>query len=210
MGSTVKDAQQILDKKLDLPGGYYYKWAGQFESQKEANIKLAIILPITLSLIVLLLFLSYKDWACVLIVMSSIVVSTVGCVLALTFTGTYFSISAGAGFIAAIGVSIQNASIILSSLIKHVGMYGESLDSVIKGSVQKLRPVLIAASIVVIGLFPASISKGIGAQSQKPFAIAIMGGVALGTAFMIFLIPVLFQKLKIKKYKIIGVNLENG
>ena len=199
LGSTVKEAQKLLNKKLSLPEGYTLKWTGQSESQKTANARLAVILPITLVIVSLVLFVLYKDWIYVLIAMSSIVVAITGCIFALFITGTYFSISAGVGFIAAIGVSIQNGSIILSSLIKHIRIYGNNVESVIRGSVQKLRPVLITASIVVLGLFPAAISNGIGAQSQKPFAIAIIGGIAFGTAFRIFLIPVLFKKLKLDK-----------
>ncbi len=199
LGSTVKEAQKLLNKKLALPDGYTLKWTGQSESQKTANARLAVILPATLIIVALVLFVSYRDWAYVIIAMSSIIVAITGCIFALFITGTYFSISAGVGFIAAIGVSIQNGSIILSSLIKHVRIYGYNVESIIRGSVQKLRPVLITASIVVLGLFPAAISNGIGAQSQKPFAIAIIGGIAFGTVFRIFLIPVLFKKFKLDK-----------
>ncbi len=199
LGSTVKEAQKLLNKKLALPDGYTLKWTGQSESQKTANARLAVILPATLIIVALVLFVSYRDWTYVIIAMSSIIVAITGCIFALFITGTYFSISAGVGFIAAIGVSIQNGSIILSSLIKHVRIYGYNIESVIRGSVQKLRPVLITASIVVLGLFPAAISNGIGAQSQKPFAIAIIGGIAFGTVFRIFLIPVLFKKFKLDK-----------
>lgn len=199
LGSTVREAQKILNKKLVLPEGYKMKWSGQSESQKTANARLAVILPITIIIVALVLFVEYRDWEYVMIAMSSIVVALTGCIFALFVTGTYFSISAGVGFIAAIGVSIQNGAIILSSLIKHSKIYGEHDSSIIKGAVQKLRPVLITASIVILGLLPAALSNGIGAQSQKPFAITIIGGIAFGTAFRIFLIPVLYKKLKYDK-----------
>jgi len=143
-----------------------------------------------------------------MVAMSSIIVALTGCIFALFLTGTYFSISAGVGFIAAIGVSIQNGTIILSSLIKHSKIYGNKTSSIVRGSVQKLRPVLITVSIVILGLLPAAMSNGIGAQSQKPFAITIIGGIAFGTAFRIFLIPVLFKLLKYDKKlrSIRGVN----
>lgn len=199
LGSTVKDAQSLLNKKLQLPENYRLKWTGQSESQKKANARLAVILPLTLIIVALILFIEYRDWEYVMIAMSSIVVAITGGIFALFLTHTYFSISAGVGFIAAIGVSIQNGAIILSSLIKHSKTCGNNLPSIIKGSVQKLRPVLITASIVVLGLLPAAMSNGIGAQSQKPFAITIIGGIAFGTAFRIFLIPVLFKILKYDK-----------
>lgn len=209
LGSTVKDAQKLLNRKLQLPENYRMKWTGQSESQRVANARLAIILPITIIIVALVLFVEYRDWEYVMIAMSSIIVALTGCIFSLFLTRTYFSISAGVGFIAAIGVSIQNGTIILSSLIKHSKIYGYKTSSLIRGSVQKLRPVLITASIVVLGLLPAAMSNGIGAQSQKPFAITIIGGIAFGTAFRIFLIPVLFKQLKYKKAnKNKGVNNE--
>lgn len=199
LGSTVKEAQKLLNKKLALPENYTLKWSGQSESQRVANARLAVILPITILIVALILFIEYRDWEYVMIAMSSIIVALTGCIFSLFITGTYFSISAGVGFIAAIGVSIQNGTIILSSLIKHSRIYGDKTTSLIKGSVQKLRPVLITASIVILGLLPAAMSNGIGAQSQKPFAITIIGGIAFGTAFRIFLIPVLYKMLKYEK-----------
>lgn len=193
LGSSVADAQKILNKNLKLPDNYSLKWTGQSENQREANRRLAMILPITLLIVAGILYIEYKNVTYVLIAMSSIVVAITGCIFALFLTHTYFSISAGVGFIAAIGVSIQNGAIILSSLISHRKMYANKTDALIKGSVQKLRPVLITASIVILGLLPAAMSNEIGAQSQKPFAIAIIGGIAYGTVFRIFLIPLLFK-----------------
>lgn len=193
LGSTVAEAQKILNNKIQLPSNYRFKWTGQSENQKEANRRLAIILPITLLIVAGILYIEYKNINYTLIAMSSIVVTITGCIFALFLTHTYFSISAGVGFIAAIGVSIQNGAIILSSLIKHRKMYANKTEALIKGSVQKLRPVLITASIVILGLLPAAMSNEIGAQSQKPFAITIIGGIAFGTAFRIFLIPLLFK-----------------
>lgn len=193
LGSTVKEARNILNRKLALPEGYHLLWTGQSESQRDANRRLAIIVPITILIVAGILYIEYKRITYTLIAMSSIIVTFTGCVFALFLTHTYFSISAGVGFIAAIGVSIQNGAIILSSLIKHRKMYTNKAEALIKGSVQKLRPVLITASIVILGLLPAAMSNEIGAQSQKPFAITIIGGIAFGTAFRIFLIPLLFK-----------------
>lgn len=193
LGSTVKDAQKELDKKLQLPDEYRIKWAGQSESQKSANTRLAIILPITLILICVILHLNYKNKKDVLIAMSTILVTLSGCIFALFITRTYFSISAGVGFIAAIGVSIQNGVILLSSIIRQNKTNHNLTEAVIRGAVQKLRPVLTASFVAILGLLPAALSNGIGAQSQKPFAIAIIGGLSFGTAFTIFLIPLLYK-----------------
>lgn len=193
LGSTVKDAQKELEKKLQLPDEYRIKWAGQSESQKSANTRLAIILPITLILIGIILHLNYKNKKDVLIAMSTILVTLSGCIFALFITRTYFSISAGVGFIAAIGVSIQNGVILLSSIIRQNKTNHNLTEAVIRGAVQKLRPVLTASFVAILGLLPAALSNGIGAQSQKPFAIAIIGGLSFGTAFTIFLIPLLYK-----------------
>ena len=193
LGSTVKEAQKELDKKLQLPDEYRIKWAGQSESQKSANTRLAIILPITLILIGVILHLNYKNKKDVLIAMSTILVTLSGCIFALFITRTYFSISAGVGFIAAIGVSIQNGVILLSSIIRQNKTNHNLTEAVIRGSVQKLRPVLTASFVAILGLLPAALSNGIGAQSQKPFAIAIIGGLSFGTIFTIFLIPLLYK-----------------
>lgn len=193
LGSTVKDAQKSLTQNLEMPEDYMIKWAGQSESQKAANLRLAIILPVTLMLIGLILHIHYKKRRYVLIAMSSIIVTLSGCIFALFLTRTYFSISAGVGFIAAIGVSIQNGVILLSSIIRHEKFQKEKINAIMKGAVEKLRPVLTAALVAILGLLPAALSNGIGAQSQKPFAITIIGGLLVGSSFTIFLIPLLYM-----------------
>lgn len=201
LGSTVKDAQKELDKKLQLPDEYRIKWAGQSESQKSANTRLAIILPITLILIGVILHLNYKSKRLVLIAMSPILVTLSGCIFALFVTRTYFSISAGVGFIAAIGVSIQNGVILLLSIIRQNKLNTNLISAIEKGAIQKLRPVLTASLVAILGLLPAALSNGIGAQSQKPFAIAIIGGLSVGTFFTIFLIPLLYKITKEIKHE---------
>ena len=201
LGSTVKEAQKELDKKIQLSDEYRIKWAGQSESQKSADTRLAIILPITLILIGCILHLNYKDKKHVLIAMSPILVTLSGCIFALFITRTYFSISAGVGFIASIGVSIQNGVILLSSIIKQHKLHHNLSLAIEKGAIQKLRPVLTASLVAILGLLPASLSNGIGAQSQKPFAIAIIGGLLVGTAFTIFLIPLLYKITEENKHE---------
>lgn len=201
LGSTVKEAQKELDKKIQLSDEYRIKWAGQSESQKSADTRLAIILPITLMLIGCILHLNYKDKKHVLIAMSQILVTLSGCIFALFITRTYFSISAGVGFIASIGVSIQNGVILLSSIIRQHKLHHNLSLAIEKGAIQKLRPVLTASLVAILGLLPASLSNGIGAQSQKPFAIAIIGGLLVGTAFTIFLIPLLYKITEENKHE---------
>lgn len=201
LGSTVSDAQKVLKNNLILPEGYKLKWTGQSESQKVANVRMAIILPITLLIVAGILYIAYRNIKYVLIAMSSIVVTLTGCIFALFITHTYFSISAGVGLIAAIGVCTQNGVVILSSLIHHSKITKNGVSGLLKGSIQKLRPVLTASSVAILGLLPAAMSNGIGAQSQKPFAIAIIGGLSFGTIFAIFLIPLLFKIVMYNKFK---------
>ena len=133
--------------------------------------------------------------------MSPILVTLSGCIFALFVTRTYFSISAGVGFIAAIGVSIQNGVILLSSIIRQNKSNTNLISAIEKGAIQKLRPVLTASLVAILGLLPAALSNGIGAQSQKPFAIAIIGGLSVGTFFTIFLIPLLYKITKEIKHE---------
>ena len=197
LGSAVSDAQKILKEKLELPEGYKTKWAGQSESQRIANIRLAIILPITLVLISLILFAHYRSRRAVLIAMAPITVTLSGCIFALFITHTYFSISAGVGFIAAIGVAVQNGVIMLTSIIRQCKL--NVPNAVVNGAVRRLRPDLTVMLVAVLGLLPAALSNGIGAQSQKPFAIAIIGGLLVGTSCTIFLIPLLYNLTMEKK-----------
>jgi len=207
LGSTVADAQKVLTKKLTLPENYSLKWAGQSESQKNANARLALILPVTLMIIAGILYIEYKNIKYVLVAMSPIFVTMTGCNFALFLTGTYFSISAGVGFIAAIGVSIQNGVVLLASLIHQAKITKGGSIGILKGSVLKLRPVLTASSVAILGLLPAAFSNGIGAQSQKPFAIAIIGGLFVGTLFTIFLIPLLFKMIMNNEIRKGGTNV---
>ncbi len=200
LGSTVKEAQTKIKKAIILPDEYRMEWTGQSESQHKANLRLIIILPITLMLVAMLLHIAFKDWTYVTIAMAPIVMAFIGGVFALFITHTYFSISAGVGFIAAIGVCIQNGVIILSAL-EHLRQSSTNKCFILlKASVVKLRPVLMASSVAILGLLPAALSNGIGAQSQKPFAITIIGALLSGTIFSVFLIPVLFNIFKLEEH----------
>lgn len=199
LGSTVNEAEKLLKKELKLPDNYRIKWAGQSESQKSANIRLGIILPITILLISAILFIHYKKKRYVGIALCTILPVLSGAIFILFLTKTYFSISAGVGLIAAIGVSIQNSVIILSSLIKTNTLGDEELKSL---ACKRLRPVLSASLVAILGLMPAALSNGIGAQSQKPFAITIIGGLTFGTVITIFLVPLLYKLTKEKKCEI--------
>jgi cobalt-zinc-cadmium resistance protein CzcA len=195
LGGTVAEAQAKVNRIVKLPDGYRVFWGGQFENQQRANARLAVAIPITIGVIFLILFASFRRVRDTLIIMSSVPLVAIGGISALMLTHTYFSVSAGVGFIAAAGVSVQNGVIILAYIkqLRHMGL--PKYRAILRGSYVKLRPVLMAGSVATLGLLPAAMSNGIGSQSQKPFAIVIIGGLLVATLVSIFLIPVLYASL---------------
>lgn len=202
LGGVVQDAQQLIARELKLPEGYRLIWGGQYENQRQANERLSVAIPVTLALIFLFLFTLFRNTSEALMAMAPIPLTLIGGVSALALTGTYFSASAGVGFIAAMGVSVQNGVVMLSYIKQlHKSRMG-SYNAAFRGGLAKLSPVLMAGTLAILGLIPAAISNGIGSQSQKPFAIVIIGGLFSATLLTIFVIPALYvlvQKTARKK-----------
>jgi heavy metal efflux system protein len=199
LGSAVADAQQKIRDQVKIPEGYRIVYGGQYENQQKANSRLAVAIPVTVFVIFMLLYASFGSTKEALIVMTAVPLAAIGGVVGLWSTGTYFSVSAGVGFIAAAGVSVQNGVIILS-YIKQLRREGlPPLKAVILGSMTRLRPVLMAGTVAILGLIPAALSNGIGSQSQKPFAIVIIGGLLSATLLTIFVLPVLYALVEDKK-----------
>lgn len=196
LGGVVTDAQQLIAEKLKLPSGYRLVWGGQYENQREANARLAVAIPITLVLIFLFLFILFRNAVEALVAMAPIPLTLIGGIAALAATGTYFSASAGVGFIAAMGVSVQNGVVMLSYMKHLQNRRIDVYSAAFKGGLAKLSPVLMAGSLAILGLIPAAISNGIGSQSQKPFAIVIIGGLFSSTLLTIFVIPVLYALIQ--------------
>ncbi|WP_218080523.1 efflux RND transporter permease subunit [Anthocerotibacter panamensis] len=193
LGSAVADAQQKVNSAVKLPNGYSMVWGGQYENQQRANSRLALVLPVTVLVIFLLLYTNFGKVGDALLVLSAVPLAAIGGILALFITHTYFSVSAGVGFIAAAGVSVQNGVIILA-YIKQLARDGLPLGkAVVEGALTRLRPVLMAGTVAILGLIPAALSNGIGSQSQKPFAIVIIGGVFTATLLTIFVVPALYS-----------------
>ncbi len=193
LGSAVAEAQRLVQREVKIPEGYKLSWGGQFENQQHANARLAIIIPITLGIIFLILFGLFGKIRDILIAMLPIPLVAFGGILALFLTHTYFSVSAGVGFLAAAGVSVQNGVIILSRIRKLQQAGISKCRSIIKGAQARLSPVLMAGVVAILGLLPAATSNGIGSQSQKPFAIVIIGGLLSATFLSIFIIPVVYS-----------------
>ena len=193
LASAVADAQKKVEAAVRLPAGYTYDWGGEYQQYLAARSQMAVILPMTVALIILILFVLYGNLKFPLIIMFSVLVTVpVGGLLALKLTGTNFSVSSGFGFVALMGVAVQT-SVILYSFINKLRLEGKDIVTAThEASLLRLRPIMMTALVACIGLLPAALSTGIGSDSQKPFAIVIVGGLISRLALSIFLAPVLY------------------
>jgi cobalt-zinc-cadmium resistance protein CzcA len=191
LGSTVADSQQRIAKNVKLPVGYRLVWAGEFEDLKQAQERLAIVVPISLVLILMLLYVLFNSLKDALLALSGIPFAIGGGVLALYCTGLPFSISAAIGFISLFGVSVMNG-ILLITYYNQLRMGGDgSVSAMFKAAEQRMRPMLMTALSAGIGLFPAAISHGIGSQVQRPLATVVVGGMLLGPIMLLIVVPAL-------------------
>ncbi len=196
LGSAVREAQDKIGRLVKIPEGYRLVWAGQYQFQQEANARLAIIVPVTLILIYLILLGAFRSHKNAFLIMCSVPLAGLGGVSALLITNTYFSISAAVGFIALSGVAVQNG-VILISHINNLRKGGLPVcDAAYEGALARMRPVLMTATVAMLGLLPAATSNGIGAQSQKPFAIVIIGGLLSATVLTLIVLPVLYTMME--------------
>jgi cobalt-zinc-cadmium resistance protein CzcA len=191
LGSTIAAAQALIAKNVKLPVGYRLVWAGEFEDLKLAQKRLALIVPISLVLILMLLYTLFNSLKDALLALSGIPFAIGGGVLALFFTGLPFSISAAIGFISLFGVSVMNG-ILLITYYNQLRMSGApSLDAMFNAAEQRMRPMLMTALSAGIGLFPAAISHGVGSQVQRPLATVVVGGMLLGPIMLLLVVPAL-------------------
>lgn len=194
LATAVEDAQLRVSKQMTFPEGYSVSWSGEFQRQREASHQLAIVVPVTLVLIITILYLSCGTFRGAMVMFSVVPLAAIGAILAMYFTGTYFSISAGVGFIALFGLAVKNG-ILLVSFVNELRQEGLPIDeAVYKGAQIRLRPVLMTAVIAAAGLLPAAISNEIGSQTQKPFAIVIIGGLVSCTILTLYVLPALYIK----------------
>jgi cobalt-zinc-cadmium resistance protein CzcA len=177
---------------VKLPEGYRIDWAGEYESAKRSQKRLMIVVPVTLLVICLILYTMFGSIKWVLLIMANVAMAPIGGLLALLLTGTHLSVSSGVGFLALFGVSVQTGVIMLE-YINQLRSRGESiLDSAIHGSVRRLRPIMMTMLVASLGLLPAALSRGIGSDSQRPFAIVIVGGLVAALILGVFLLPTLY------------------
>ena len=192
LGSTVQEAIDKVNKQVSLPSGYHIDWAGEYESQKRSQRRLLLVLPITIILIFVILYTMFKSGKWATLIMVNVAMAPIGGLLALLLTGTNFSVSSGVGFLALFGVSVQTGVIMLE-YINQLRVQGHSIEeAAIAGAVLRLRPIMMTMLVATLGLLPAAMSHGIGSDSQRPFAIVIVGGLVGALSINVFLLPTLY------------------
>jgi cobalt-zinc-cadmium resistance protein CzcA len=191
-GSFVAEAQQKVAAQVHLPPGYTLTWGGQFENQQRAVQRLEVIVPITVLLIFSLLFWAFRSVRKALLILAIVPFTLIGGIAGLAVAGLHFSVSAAVGFIAVAGISVQNGVIMVEQIVELAKAGGGLAASAVEGAVMRLRPILMTALMAGLGLLPAALSHGIGSETQRPFAVVIVGGIVSATVFTLLLLPLAF------------------
>jgi heavy metal efflux system protein len=192
LGSTVEEAIKKVNDQVKLPTGYKTDWAGEYESQKRSSRRLMLVLPITIILIFVILYTMFHSGKWALLILINVSMAPLGGLLALFLTGTNFSVSSGVGFLALFGVSVQ-VGVIMLEYINQMRVRGHSIEeAAIEGAVLRLRPIMMTMLVATLGLLPAATSHGIGSDSQRPFAIVIVGGLMGALVMSVYLLPALY------------------
>jgi cobalt-zinc-cadmium resistance protein CzcA len=200
LGSTVEEAIRKVNSSVALPAGYHLEWAGEYESQKRADKRLALIVPITILVIFLILYTMFRSVKWALLILVSVIMASIGGPFALILTHTNFSVSSAVGFLALFGVSVQTGVIMLEYInqlrARRKGMRESStqhiVEAAVEGAVLRLRPIMMTMLVATLGLLPAAVSHAIGSDSQRPFAIVIVGGLLANLVIGVFLLPTLY------------------
>jgi cobalt-zinc-cadmium resistance protein CzcA len=192
LGSTVEEAISKVNKEVKLPPGYHLDWAGEYESQKRSSRRLELVLPITILIIFMILYGMFSSFKWALLILCNVAIAPVGGLIALLLSGTHFSVSSGVGFLALFGVSVQTG-IIMLEYINQMRVNGHTVkEAAVEGAVLRLRPIMMTMLVATLGLLPAALSHGIGSDSQRPFAIVIVGGLVGALLMSVFLLPTLY------------------
>jgi cobalt-zinc-cadmium resistance protein CzcA len=192
LGGAVEEAIEKVNAQVKLPTGYHIDWAGEYESQKRSQKRLMIVLPLTVCGIFIILYMMFSSAKWALLILANVAMAPVGGLLALLITDTHFSVSSGVGFLALFGVSVQTGVIMLE-YINQLRVRGHTIEeAAINGAVLRLRPIMMTMLVATLGLLPAALSRGIGSDSQRPFAIVIVGGLIGALLLSIFLLPTLY------------------
>ena len=192
LGSTVEEAMKKVNASVKLPVGYFIDWAGEYESAKRSQRRLLVVLPLTILFIYVILYTMFKSVKWSLLILTNIAMAPIGGLLALWFSGTHFSVSSGVGFLALFGVSVQ-IGVIMVEYINQLRARGYDIeDAAVEGAVLRLRPITMTMLVATLGLLPAALSHGIGSDSQRPFAIVIVGGLIADLIISVILLPTLY------------------
>jgi heavy metal efflux system protein len=192
LGGAVEEAMKKVNEQVKLLPGYHIDWEGEYESQKRADERLLIVLPITILLIFIILYTMFKSFKWALLILANVAMARIGGLLALLITGTNFSVSSGVGFLALFGVSVQTGVIMLEYINQLRARRHSIEDAAVEGAVLRLRPIMMTMLVATLGLLPAAVSHAIGSDSQRPFAIVIVGGLIADLVMSIFLLPTLY------------------
>jgi cobalt-zinc-cadmium resistance protein CzcA len=192
LGGAVEEAMKKVNLQVKLPPGYHIDWEGEYESQKRADERLLIVLPITILLIFIILYTMFKSFKWALLILANVAMARIGGLLALLITGTNFSVSSGVGFLALFGVSVQTGVIMLEYINQLRARRYSIEDAAVEGAMLRLRPIMMTMLVATLGLLPAALSHAIGSDSQRPFAIVIVGGLIADLVMSIFLLPTLY------------------
>ncbi len=197
--SFVEEARQKVEAQVNMPEGYWMKWGGQFENQQRAAARLGIVVPISVGLVFLLLFLTFGSMKEAVLILSNIPFAMIGGVFALWISGEYLSVPASVGFIALLGIAVLNGVVMMSYFNQ---LEYEGVDKALiayEGAKRRLRPVLMTASITAFGLIPLLFATGPGSEIQRPLAIVVIGGLVTSTLLTLILLPILYQRFFAKQ-----------
>jgi heavy metal efflux system protein len=192
LGGAVEEAISKVAKQVQLPRGYHLAWEGEYQSAVRARARLAIIVPLTILLISMILYMMFRSFKWALLILANVMVASVGGFLALLITHTNFSVSSGVGMLALFGVSVQTGVIMLEYINQRRARGFPIEEAAIEGAVLRLRPIMMTMLVATLGLLPAALSHEIGSDSQRPFAIVIVGGLIAALGMSIFLLPTLY------------------
>ena len=192
LGDAVREAIQSVNSRVKLPRGYHLGWEGEYQSELRAEARMAVIVPLTVLLIFVILYTMYKSLKWALLILATVAMASLGGLLVLLITHTNFSVSSEVGFLALFGVSVQTGVIMLE-YINQLRARGNTIETAaVEGAILRLRPIMMTMLVATLGLLPAAVSHGIGSDSQRPFAIVIVGGLITNLLMSIFLLPTLY------------------
>jgi cobalt-zinc-cadmium resistance protein CzcA len=199
LGSLVAEAQQKVNSQVHLPTGYRLVWTGAFENEKRAEKRLAVVVPITIAAIFFLLFIAFDSGKFAILILLTVPFAAAGGIMALPVSGLNLSVAALVGFVALFGVSIQN-SVILVTRIRELRREGREMRaSISEGATSRVRPMVMTALMALLGLLPMALSRGVGAETARPFAVVIIGGLITGTVLTLFILPLLYPVFESKE-----------